>query len=75
MALHAARGETKPSVIVVETEKHRYLPDSGVWWDVAPAEATDDAVTGQRRAAYERERTALQRFYYGTEAGEGSAGL
>jgi 3D-(3,5/4)-trihydroxycyclohexane-1,2-dione acylhydrolase (decyclizing) len=67
-ALREARAERQPSVIVVEIEKHRYLPGSGVWWDVAPAEATEDPVTGQLRSAYVKERATLQRFYYGTEA-------
>jgi 3D-(3,5/4)-trihydroxycyclohexane-1,2-dione acylhydrolase (decyclizing) len=64
MALAEARDETRSCVIVVETEPHRYLPGSGVWWDVAPAEATTDSVTDERRTAYENERAQLQRFYY-----------
>jgi 3D-(3,5/4)-trihydroxycyclohexane-1,2-dione acylhydrolase (decyclizing) len=63
-ALEAARQETRPCVIVAETEAHRYLPPSGVWWDVAPAEVSNDAETQQRRADYERDRDTLQRFYY-----------
>ena len=39
-ALVEARDEARSCVIVVETEPHRYLPGAGVWWDVAPAEAT-----------------------------------
>ncbi len=64
MALVAARDEQRSCVIVVETEPHRYLPGAGVWWDVAPAEATNDPVTDERRTAYENERAQLQRFYY-----------
>ena len=63
-ALREARSETRPCVIVVETEKYRGAPGSGVWWDVAPAEATDDPVTKKLREEYERNRAALQRFYY-----------
>ena len=63
-ALAEARDEARSCVIVVETEPHRYLPGSGVWWDVAPAEATNDPVTDERRTAYENERAQLQRFYY-----------
>src|SRR5207237_3413823 len=37
-ALREARQESRSSVIVAEIEKHRYLPGSGAWWDVAPAE-------------------------------------
>jgi 3D-(3,5/4)-trihydroxycyclohexane-1,2-dione acylhydrolase (decyclizing) len=51
-------------VIVVETEKHRYLPGSGAWWDVAPAEVTQDPVTRELRAEYEKARAARQRFHY-----------
>jgi 3D-(3,5/4)-trihydroxycyclohexane-1,2-dione acylhydrolase (decyclizing) len=64
MALAEARDETRSCVIVVETEPHRYLPGSGVWWDVAPAEATTDPLTDERRTAYENQRAQLQRFYY-----------
>ncbi|MGI8856137.1 MAG: 3D-(3,5/4)-trihydroxycyclohexane-1,2-dione acylhydrolase (decyclizing) [Thermomicrobiales bacterium] len=63
-ALAEARDEKRSCMIVVETEPHRYLPGSGVWWDVAPAEATTDPVTDERRTAYENERAQLQRFYY-----------
>ncbi len=64
MALAEARDESRPCVIVVETEPHRYLPGTGIWWDVEPAEATNDPETDERRTAYENERATLQRFYY-----------
>lgn len=64
MALMEARDEHRSCVIVVETEPHHYLPGAGVWWDVAPAEATNDPITDERRTAYENERAQLQRFYY-----------
>ncbi len=51
-------------MILVETEKHRYAPGGGVWWDVEPAEATNDPVTKKIRKEYERDRARLQRFYY-----------
>ncbi len=63
-ALQEARQESVPCVIVAEVEKHRYLPGSGVWWDVAAAEVTNDPVTQELRSAYEDERRRLQRFYY-----------
>lgn len=63
-ALQAARQETQTCVIVVETGEHRYLPGSNVWWDVASAEVTNDAVTYELRKAYEEDRDRLQRFYY-----------
>ena len=63
-ALKEAREERRACVIVAETEPHRYLPGAGVWWDVAPAEATHDPETDERRTAYENERALVQRFYY-----------
>lgn len=63
-ALARAREERRACVIVCETEPHRFLPDSHVWWDVAPAEISDDPVVQELRAEYERDRAELQRFYY-----------
>jgi 3D-(3,5/4)-trihydroxycyclohexane-1,2-dione acylhydrolase (decyclizing) len=63
-ALEAAREESRPCVIVCETEPDRNLPPSEVWWDVAPSEASDDPVVQGLRAEYERDRDALQRFHY-----------
>ncbi len=63
-ALREARTEKRSCVIVVEVEKHRYLPGSGVWWDVAAAEVTRDPVTRKLRKQYKQERARLQRFYY-----------
>ena len=63
-ALQEARGEPRACVIVAEVEKHRYLPGGGIWWDVAPAETTNDGVTQELRGTYEEERRQLQRLYY-----------
>ena len=63
-ALDEARRETRPCVIVCETAPHRYLPDAGVWWDVAPAEVSSVQEVQERRVEYEHDRDALQRFYY-----------
>ncbi len=63
-ALREARSETRVCVIVCETEKHRYLPPSGVWWDIASAEATNDPMTRKLREGYEAERRTNQRFHY-----------
>ena len=46
-----------------ETEKYHFPPDSGVWWDVAVAEATQDSVTQNLRKEYEAARK-LQKFHY-----------
>jgi 3D-(3,5/4)-trihydroxycyclohexane-1,2-dione acylhydrolase (decyclizing) len=63
-ALEAATGESRPCVIVCETDPDRNLPPSEVWWDVAPSEASDDPVVQGLRAEYERDRDELQRFRY-----------
>ena len=62
-ALREARGESRTCVIVVDIEPHHYLPDSGVWWDIAAAESSDDPETQARRQQYE-EGLPLQRFHY-----------
>jgi 3D-(3,5/4)-trihydroxycyclohexane-1,2-dione acylhydrolase (decyclizing) len=63
-ALQEARRETGTCVIVVETEKYRFLPGAGVWWDVAVAETSHDPVTQKLRSDYEQNRARLQRFHY-----------
>jgi 3D-(3,5/4)-trihydroxycyclohexane-1,2-dione acylhydrolase (decyclizing) len=63
-ALARSREEPRACVVVCETEPHRFLPGSNVWWDVAPAEASEDPVVQELRAEYERDRAELQRFYY-----------
>ena len=61
-ALAAARSETRPCMIVVETEMYRFTPDSGVWWEVVGAEVTGDPKTRELVDARESGR-AKQRFY------------
>jgi 3D-(3,5/4)-trihydroxycyclohexane-1,2-dione acylhydrolase (decyclizing) len=63
-ALREAREGQGPCVIVAETEKHKFIPASGVWWDVVVAESTNDPVTKKLRAEYEEGRKKLQRLYY-----------
>jgi len=63
-ALREARAETRSCVIVCEVEKHRYVPGSETWWDVAPAEVSRSEVTQTLRSEYERDRAELQRFHY-----------
>ncbi len=63
-ALREAKAERGTCVIVAETEKNRFLPGGGVWWDVAPAEVSVDPVTQKLRAEYEHDRSRLQRFHY-----------
>jgi 3D-(3,5/4)-trihydroxycyclohexane-1,2-dione acylhydrolase (decyclizing) len=62
-ALREARGERQTCVIVADVEPHHYLPDSGVWWDIAAAEVSDDSQTQERRREYEK-GLHLQRFHY-----------
>jgi 3D-(3,5/4)-trihydroxycyclohexane-1,2-dione acylhydrolase (decyclizing) len=61
--LDQARAGAGPAVIVVGTVPHADLPPGGVWWDVAPAEVSEDEVTRKLRAEYEADRENLQRFY------------
>jgi 3D-(3,5/4)-trihydroxycyclohexane-1,2-dione acylhydrolase (decyclizing) len=61
-ALDAARAETRPCVIVVDTDPYLRAPGSEAWWDVAPAEVSGDERTVRSRADYERDRAA-QRHY------------
>ena len=61
-ALAAARDEEGSCMIVVPTEKYRFAPDSGVWWEVVGAEVTNDPKTAELVAAREAGRVK-QRFY------------
>ena len=62
-ALAAARKESGPCMIVVPTERYRFPPDSGVWWEVFGAEVTGDPETRALVAKREAGR-ANQRLYY-----------
>ena len=61
-ALAQARAESRPCVIVVDTDSYARGPASEVWWDVAPAQVSEDEVTRTARAEYERGRE-LQRYH------------
>ncbi len=63
-ALAEARAETRSCVIVAQTERYQFTPPSGVWWDVASAEVTNDPVTQKARAEYEEAKKRLQKFHY-----------
>jgi 3D-(3,5/4)-trihydroxycyclohexane-1,2-dione acylhydrolase (decyclizing) len=52
-ALQSARALAGPALIVVPTAPHTFLPPSGVWWDVAPAEVSDQPWVADKRVAYE----------------------
>jgi 3D-(3,5/4)-trihydroxycyclohexane-1,2-dione acylhydrolase (decyclizing) len=62
-SLHAAYAEEGPCLIVVPTEKYRFPPDSGVWWEVVGAEVTGYPVTRDLVAKREAGRRK-QRYYY-----------
>lgn len=62
-ALSAARNETGSCMIVVPTEKYRYTPESGIWWEVIGAEVTGDPKTKELVDAREAGRVN-QRFYF-----------
>ena len=62
-ALTAARSETGSCMIVVPTEKYRYTPESGIWWEVIGAEVTGDPKTKELVDAREAGRVN-QRFYF-----------
>jgi 3D-(3,5/4)-trihydroxycyclohexane-1,2-dione acylhydrolase (decyclizing) len=52
-ALADTRDHDGPVVIVVPAIPHVDLPAAGVWWDVAPAEVSDQETVAQLRAEYE----------------------
>ncbi len=62
-ALTAARSEKGSCMIVVPTEKYRYTPESGIWWEVIGAEVTGDPKTKELVDAREAGRVN-QRFYF-----------
>ena len=62
-ALTKAKSEEGACMIVVPTEKYRFPPGSGVWWEVVGAEVTNDPTTRELVAAREAGRVR-QRFYY-----------
>ncbi|GAB3347906.1 3D-(3,5/4)-trihydroxycyclohexane-1,2-dione acylhydrolase (decyclizing) [Amycolatopsis echigonensis] len=61
-ALRKARDHAGPVVVVAETAPQENLPPGGVWWDVAPAEVSQDPAVQEKRRAYESAREA-QRWY------------
>jgi 3D-(3,5/4)-trihydroxycyclohexane-1,2-dione acylhydrolase (decyclizing) len=51
-ALTDTRDHDGPVVIVIPAIPHAELPGAGVWWDVAPAEVSDQDAVAQLRADY-----------------------
>ena len=62
-ALHAARDDSGPVVIVVRVEPRRLLLDSDCWWDVGVPEVSDRPETRELAAEHVRGRE-LQRFHW-----------
>ena len=61
-ALADTRDHDGPVVIVIPTIPHADLPPAGVWWDVAPAEVSDQDGVGELRTEYEA-GLASQRWF------------
>jgi 3D-(3,5/4)-trihydroxycyclohexane-1,2-dione acylhydrolase (decyclizing) len=61
-ALTDTRDYAGPVVIVIPAIPHAELPGAGVWWDVAPAEVSDQEAVAQLRAEYEA-GLASQRWF------------
>jgi 3D-(3,5/4)-trihydroxycyclohexane-1,2-dione acylhydrolase (decyclizing) len=53
-ALERARGSSKTSVIVIDTDPLITTEEGGHWWDVAVPEASERGEVRAARAAYER---------------------
>ena len=53
-ALERARGSSRTSVIVIDTDPLITTEEGGYWWDVAVPEASARTEVRQARAAYER---------------------
>lgn len=60
--LAETRDHNGPVVLVVPVIPHADLPGAGVWWDVAPAEVSEQETVAQLRGEYE-EGLASQRWY------------
>ncbi|MET8030357.1 3D-(3,5/4)-trihydroxycyclohexane-1,2-dione acylhydrolase (decyclizing) [Streptomyces avermitilis] len=62
VALTETRDHNGPVVLVVPVIPHADLPGAGVWWDVAPAEVSEQETVTQLRGEYEEGLTS-QRWY------------
>jgi 3D-(3,5/4)-trihydroxycyclohexane-1,2-dione acylhydrolase (decyclizing) len=61
-ALSDTRDDDGPVVIVIPSIPHADLPPAGVWWDVAPAEVSDQETVATLRTEYEA-GLATQRWF------------
>lgn len=53
-ALESVRGTDHPVVIATETDRYKGVPDFEGWWEVPPAEVSNDESVIEARAEYER---------------------
>jgi 3D-(3,5/4)-trihydroxycyclohexane-1,2-dione acylhydrolase (decyclizing) len=61
-ALAETRDHDGPVAIVVPAIPHAELPAAGVWWDVAPAEVSQQETVAELRAEYEAGLTSQRWF-------------
>jgi 3D-(3,5/4)-trihydroxycyclohexane-1,2-dione acylhydrolase (decyclizing) len=61
-ALAGTRDHDGPVVLVVPAIPHADLPPAGAWWDVAPAEVSEQEAIAQLRAEYEAGLTSQRWF-------------
>ncbi|HKH87487.1 MAG TPA: 3D-(3,5/4)-trihydroxycyclohexane-1,2-dione acylhydrolase (decyclizing) [Acidimicrobiales bacterium] len=62
-ALTAARAETGPVLVHIETDPLVPAPDSDSWWDVPVAEVSEHEPTTRARAAYEAAKAHQKRYW------------
>ena len=62
-ALKEARAANGPCVLVVGTDPQRLVPGSGIFWDFAVAEVSNEKATQECRKRYDENRQA-QRLHY-----------
>ncbi|MGH2603855.1 MAG: hypothetical protein ACRDJ9_31280, partial [Dehalococcoidia bacterium] len=63
-AVRETRGESRPCVIVAETNSQPFCLPSAVWWDIGVSETSNDPVTRDLYRVYDEGRKKHQRFYY-----------
>jgi 3D-(3,5/4)-trihydroxycyclohexane-1,2-dione acylhydrolase (decyclizing) len=66
-ALDRGRGESRTSVIVVETDLKKNVPGYDSWWDVPIAEVSEVDAVKAARAEYEK-ALKKERYFFGTNS-------
>jgi len=62
-ALVAARAETGPVLVQIETDPSLEAPSSGSWWDVPVAEVSELPPTERARTAYDAAKAHQRRYW------------